>query len=244
MTRLRKGCPWDREQTHETLKKYLIEEAYELVDAIDEKDDHQMVEELGDVLLQVVFHAEIAQEKKCFDLQDIARICCEKLIRRHPHVFGNKKIKDAAGVKKQWEEIKTLEKLGRRKSLLDGVPRHLPALSQAEKIQKKAARVGFDWSKVDEVVEKVEEELREVKESLKQGDKKAIREEIGDLLFAVVNLSRFQGESPEELLRGTVKKFYQRFQFIEQEVEKKGKKVEECTLEELERLWERAKGER
>jgi len=244
MSRLRGegGCPWDREQTHETLKKYLIEEAYELVDVIDERNDRHIVEELGDVLLQVVFHSQIAKEGKRFDLQEVARICCEKLMRRHPHVFGDKKISDAQGVIKQWEEIKKEEKssLG-RKSALDGVPRHLPALSQAEKIQKKASKIGFDWPEVDAVVSKVDEELEEVKEGLKLGNKNMIREEIGDLLFAVVNLSRFQGESAEELLRDTVKKFYFRFQFMEEELEKKGKRAEECSLEELDKLWEKAK---
>lgn len=244
MSRLRApgGCPWDREQTHETLKKYLIEEAYELVDAIDDQDDEHLAEELGDVLLQVVFHSQIGKEAHRFDLQKVARLVCEKLIRRHPHVFGGKKIKDSAGVKKQWEEIKRREKGAQgHSSILDGVPRHLPALSQAEKIQKKASRVGFDWTEVDAVVSKIDEELAEVKEALKRADKKMIREELGDLLFAVVNLSRFQEESAEELLRGTVKKFYQRFQFIEKEVEKTGKKIEEFSLEELDRFWEKAK---
>jgi tetrapyrrole methylase family protein/MazG family protein len=247
MSRLRGegGCPWDREQTHETLKKYLIEEAYELVDAIDDGDDRHIVEELGDVLLQVVFHSQIAKERKRFDLQEVARICCEKLMRRHPHVFGDKKISDAQGVIKQWDEIKKEEKSSlTRKSALDGVPRHLPALSQAEKIQKKASKIGFDWPEVDAVVSKIDEELEEVKEGLKKGNKDIIREEIGDLLFAVVNLSRFQGESAEELLRGTVKKFYLRFQFIEKELEKIGKRVEECTLEELDKIWQRSKAQK
>ncbi|MBI1882701.1 MAG: nucleoside triphosphate pyrophosphohydrolase [Chlamydiae bacterium] len=244
MSRLRAkgGCPWDREQTHETLKKYLIEEAYELMDAIDDQDTHAMADELGDVLLQVVFHSQMAKEKKKFDLQKVARLCCEKLIRRHPHVFGDVKIKDSSGVKKQWEEIKKKEKSGLlRSSLLDGIPRYLPALSQAEKIQKKAAKVGFDWREVDAVVAKVEEEFQEVKEELKRGNKKAIREEIGDLLFSVVNLCRFHEESPEEVLRDTVKKFYKRFGFIEQEAKKTGKKVEECSLEQLEKWWGKAK---
>lgn len=244
MSRLRGpgGCPWDREQTHESLKRYLIEEAYELIDAVDDRDDEHMAEELGDVLLQILFHSQIAKEERRFDLQKVARVCCEKLIRRHPHVFADQKIKDSEGVKKQWEEIKRNEKAGQdRKSLLDGIPRHLPALSQAEKIQKKASKVGFDWLEVDGVVAKIEEEFLEVKEELKRGDKKAIRDEIGDLLFAVVNLCRFQDESPEEVLRSTIKKFYRRFQFIEHTVKKAGKSIDKTSLEELEKLWNQAK---
>ena len=243
MARLRSqnGCPWDREQDHSTLKKYLIEESYELIDAIDDRDDEGMCEELGDVLLQILFHSQIAEEEKRFDIQKVAQTCCEKLIRRHPHVFKGTHIEDAEGVKKQWEEIKRREKSGLVKSALDGVPRHLPALSQAEKIQKKAAQLGFDWKEVDGVVAKIDEELSEVKEELKSGDRKRIREELGDLLFAVVNLSRFQKESPEELLRDTVKKFNKTFQFNEKFVDQSGRKWEDFTLDELEAFWRKSK---
>jgi len=244
MSRLRGpgGCPWDREQTHASLKRYLIEEAYELIDAVDDADDEHMMEELGDVLLQILFHSQIAKEEKRFDLQRVARICCEKLIRRHPHVFDGQKIKDSQAVIRQWEDIKKNEKsASERKSALDGIPRHLPALSQAEKIQKKASKAGFDWPEVDGVVAKIEEEFLEVKEALKKGDRKAIRGEIGDLLFAVVNLCRFQDESPEDVLRNTIKKFYRRFQYIEQALKKAGKPVDQTSLEELEKLWDQAK---
>jgi tetrapyrrole methylase family protein/MazG family protein len=244
MSRLRApgGCPWDREQTHESLKRYLIEEAYELIDAVDDADDEHMVEELGDVLLQILFHSQIAKEEKRFDLQKVARVCCEKLIRRHPHVFADQKIKDSKAVIKQWEDIKKNEKAGQeRKSILDGIPRHLPALSQAEKIQKKASKVGFDWPEVDGVVAKIDEEFIEVKEALKKGNRKAIRGEIGDLLFAVVNLCRFQDESPEDVLRNTIKKFYRRFQFIERALKKAGKPMDKTSLEELDKLWNQAK---
>ena len=244
MSRLRApgGCPWDREQTHESLKRYLIEEAYELIDAVDDADDEHMMEELGDVLLQILFHSQIAKEEKRFDLQKVARVCCEKLIRRHPHVFADQKIKDSKAVIRQWEEIKKGEKAGqKRESVLDGIPRHLPALSQAEKIQKKASKAGFDWPEIDGVVAKIEEEFREVKEALKKGNPKAIRGEIGDLLFAVVNLCRFQDESPEEVLRNTIKKFYRRFQFIELALKKAGKPMDKTSLEELDKLWNQAK---
>lgn len=241
MARLRAdgGCPWDKEQTHESLIRYLIEETYELIDAIEEKNDAHIAEELGDVLLQVIFHSQIAQEQNRFNLQDVGQRCAEKLIRRHPHVYGNKTIHDSAGVRKQWEEIKKVERSDR--STLDGVPRYLPALSQAEKIQKKAARVGFDWPTLEGVVEKIDEELDELKKGLRKGDPKNIREELGDLLFSIVNLARFVDANPEEVLRGTIQKFYTRFQFIEKEVAKKGKAVSDCSLEELDRLWNRAK---
>lgn len=243
MSRLRsdKGCPCDRQQSHESLMRYLVEETYEVLDAVDEKNDDHFVEELGDVLLQIIFHCQIARETGRFNLQDVARRCCEKLIRRHPHVFGSKTIADAEGVRAQWEIIKKREREGKEESVLDGVPRHLPALSQAEKIQKKAARVGFDWSEVDAVVSKIDEELAEVKEALKSDRKERVRAEIGDLLFSVVNLSRFQGESAEELLRQTVKKFYARFQFIECTLATQGRRIEDCKIQELDTLWEQAK---
>jgi len=244
MARLRapNGCPWDLEQDHVTLKKHLIEEAYELCDAIDEQDDHQLADELGDVLLQVVFHCQIAAETQRFDLQQVARILCEKLIRRHPHVFGEAAVADAAGVVEQWEAIKRQERTGqRRPSVLDGIPRGLPALAQAEKIQKKAAKVGFDWPEVEGVIAKLEEELAELKEAVRREQAEEVREELGDLLFSIVNLARHRHESAEELLRAAVRKFDRRFRHVEGAVTQSGRPFSEYQLAELDALWEQAK---
>ncbi len=244
MARLRApdGCPWDQEQDHQTLKQYLIEEAYELVDAIDDGDDEQLRDELGDVLLQVVFHAQIAQEEGRFDLQQVARGICTKLIRRHPHVFGEAAVDDSDAVLRQWEEIKREESTSRtRTSALDGVPRHLPALSQAEKIQRKAAKLGFDWPAVEGVIDKIEEELEELKQALREGEPSAVHEEIGDLLFSIANLTRYRKESAEEILRHTVRKFYRRFRHIEESVEASGRPFEAYNLAELDALWNEAK---
>jgi len=246
MARLRApdGCPWDREQDHQTLEKYLIEEAYELIDAIEDKDDVQMRDELGDVLLQVVFHAQIAQETGRFDLQQVAQGICEKLIRRHPHVFGTTEAADSAAVLTQWDAIKKQERAGQqRKSALDGIPRSMPALTQAEKIQKKAAKLGFDWPNVEGVIDKLEEELEELKEALREADDAKIHEEIGDMLFSLVNLTRYRHESAEEILRLTVKKFYRRFRYIEEAVEHSGRPFEAYTLTELDGLWDAAKAQ-
>lgn len=245
MARLRApaGCPWDREQTHSTLKQYLAEEAAELFDAIDEDDDAGMVEELGDVLLQVVFHAQIGAEDGRFDIQDVARTCCEKLIRRHPHVFAESDVADAAGVLRQWEEIKREEKPDRHPSALAGVPRSLPALHRAHKMQRKAAKVGFDWPSVDGVIAKIEEELAEVKQAIAEDDEGAVADEIGDLLFAVVNLSRFQERVAEELLHDSIRKFERRFQHLEKLLERNGRKAMDCDLAELEALWQQSKRE-
>ncbi len=245
MERLRdkeNGCPWDIEQDHKSLKHYLIEEAYELIDAIDNDDDENMIEELGDVLLQVIFHCQLAKESNRFDLQTAARRCCEKLIHRHPHVFGDVKLNDADSVLKQWEKIKQSEPGNRkRESILDGVPKAIPALMQAEILQKKAARVGFDWPSEEEVIAKIDEELEELKVSIRTNDAEGADEELGDLLFSVVNLARYKGKSSEELLRHTMQKFYKRFHHIESRVKKENKKLEDCSLNELEEIWQDAK---
>lgn len=236
------GCPWDREQSHITLKKYLVEEAYELIDAIDSGSDGALAEELGDVLLQIVFHCQIALEDNRFDLQKVAQICCEKLIRRHPHVFGDTSVETADDVVKQWEQIKAAEKtVPDKESVLDGVPSHLPALMRAEKVQKKAAKVGFDWTGVKSVLQKVEEELHELEEGLERGDQQSVDDEIGDLLFSVVNLSRFCRTSPEEALRGTIDRFYRRFQIVEQALREQNREFSDCTLADLDVLWDQAK---
>ncbi|MCJ8329828.1 MAG: nucleoside triphosphate pyrophosphohydrolase [Lentisphaeria bacterium] len=244
MSRLRAddGCPWDREQSHDTLKQHLIEEAYELIDAIDDGDDEFIKDELGDVLLQVVFHCQIASEENRFDIDDVSAVISDKLIRRHPHVFGDAKLDSSGQVIKQWDEIKKTETAGAsRTSILDGVPKHLPMLGQALKIQKKADKVGFDWSDEKDVVDKIDEELAELKAELVQNDQQAIEDEMGDLLFAVVNLCRFRDVDPEDALRKTIKKFKRRFGHVEASVTKSDKDWKDYNLEELDAYWNEAK---
>lgn len=240
MRRLRseQGCPWDREQTLTSLKPYLLEECYEAMDALDSGDRGQLCDELGDVLLQIVFQAQIASEEGSFTFDDVATAIAEKLVRRHPHVFGEVKVSGAAEVVKNWEAIKKGEKgAPARKSAVDGIPRSAPALHKAQQIQKKAARVGFDWDTVHQVVDKVEEEIGEVKEAMAQGNPGEIREEIGDLLFAVVNLSRFLGYNAEEALDETINKFVRRFKGIEDRLHAQGRKMTDCKLPELDAIW-------
>lgn len=242
MKRLRgaDGCPWDKEQTSETLKPYLIEEAYEVIDAIDNNDDANLAEELGDVLLQVVFHAQIATEENRFTIEDVAQAIADKLVRRHPHVFGNIEAETADQVVQNWEAIKRQEKKEQvgQASALSGVPRHLPALLRAYQIQKKAARVGFDWDKTEEVIQKVEEEVQELQNAHTQQEK---QEEFGDLLFSLVNLARFLQIDPEEALTQTIAKFQNRFTYIETELKKNGQTPQDATLAEMDTLWEKAK---
>lgn len=239
------GCPWDREQTHESLKPYLIEEAYEVLDAIDSGSDAHLAEELGDVLLQVVFHAEIAGRDDRFTIDDVVRGISEKLRRRHPHVFGDTTVTGSGEVLRNWEEIKRREK--REKpgggSVLDGLPRSLPALIRARRIQEKVSRVGFDWARTEEVLMKIEEELGELKAASRENDRAAVEEELGDLLFSVANLARFVSVCPEDALRKTIDKFQRRFQYIERELPKRGKKLGEASLEEMDALWEEVKRE-
>ena len=244
MTRLRSptGCPWDREQTHQTLRPYLIEEAYEVLDALDNRDDGDFRDELGDLLLQVVFHAQIATEEQRFDIDDVARAINDKLVRRHPHVFGNIRADTADEVLTNWEKIKREEKGGKsRKSVLDGLPASMPALLHAYRIQEKVARVNFDWDDVKAVLLKVSEEIDEVSKALEQGDKKHIEEEMGDLLFSMVNLSRHLNVPPEDALRRSNDKFMRRFRYIEAALELRGENLERATFEELDALWEEAK---
>ena len=233
----KRGCPWDREQTLPSLKPFLIEECYELLDAIDSGDVEKHKEELGDILLQVVFQTQLRQEEGKFTFDDVAALLAAKLIRRHPHVFGKVKVTGSKDVLTRWEAIKKKEKLSARRSVVDGVPRHLPALMKAHQVQSRAARVGFDWTAIHDVVAKVDEEIAEVKHALAQGDRERIREEIGDLLFAVVNLSRFQKMDAEELLAGTVGKFVRRFQEIERRLHRKKKKLTDCSLAEMDKIW-------
>ncbi len=238
------GCPWDREQTHQSLKYYMVEETGEFLDAVDDNDPDAMADELGDLLLQIVFHCQIASEHKRFGLQDVARICCEKMVRRHPHVFADTHVQDADGVVDQWEQIKRAEKGDRQPdSAVSSVPRHLPALHRAQKIQKRAAKVGFEWPTVDGALAKVDEELAELRDALHRNDDDAAAEETGDLLFAVVNLSRYRSHYAEDLLHGTVRKFEHRFRTMEALLARDGKQPEDCAIAELEAAWNAAKQE-
>ncbi len=243
------GCPWDREQTHESLTRGMVEEAYEVVQAIENKDRENLIEELGDVLLQVVMHAQIAAEENDFTLADICNMEAEKMIRRHPHVFGPKaeNSNEKAGlsvdnVLDMWENIKEVEKTETSVTAsMQKIPRHLPALLRSEKVQKKAARVGFDWDDVSGAFEKLDEETAELKEAYAQGDQAHIREELGDLLFAITNISRFLGIDPEDALNATSNKFMTRFGYVESAAQAKGRRLEDMTLAEMDILWEEAK---
>jgi MazG family protein len=235
------GCPWDREQTHATLRAGLIEEAYEVVEAINTGDDANLREELGDLLLQPIFHAQIAAEEGRFDFDDVARGIVEKLIRRHPHVFGDDRCADSTEVLRKWDDIKRAEKGSVATSALDGISGGLPALLRAEKVQKKAARVGFDWSEIAPVVAKIREELAEVEAELPGGSDVRIEEEIGDLLFAVVNLARKLKVDGETALQRATDKFDARFRAIETLARERGLALEKLTLAELDTLWEEVK---
>ncbi|PRO64397.1 nucleoside triphosphate pyrophosphohydrolase [Alkalicoccus urumqiensis] len=238
------GCPWDRKQTHESLKRYAVEEVYELLEAIDEQDDDHIVEELGDVLLQVMLHAQIGEDNGYFDVSDVIEHVTEKMIRRHPHVFGEEKAEDAEKVLQNWEAIKQQEKQGgKRESRLDGIPQALPGLLRALKIQKKAAKAGFDWGDEGPMWQKVEEEIAEWKEEEKAGNEQAAAEELGDVLFALVNVARSRGIDPEEALQQTNRKFSRRFRYIESSLDSEGRTMEEETLDDLDQLWEKAKTE-
>jgi MazG family protein len=234
------GCPWDREQTHTSLRASLIEECHEVVDAIEKADDANLREELGDLLLQVVMHAQLAGERGAFTLEEIAAGVSEKMIRRHPHVFGDKSAADSEAVLKQWEKIKREEK-GVHAGVLDGVATSLPALLRSQNLQKKAARVGFDWPDVAPVYEKLTEEIGEIREAVEQKNPAAIEAEVGDLLFSAVNLARKLGVDAETALAGANKRFAARFRHIEQTLRSEGREVEGTSLEELDRIWEQAK---
>ena len=243
MRRLRApgGCPWDAEQSHESLKRYLIEETYEVIEAIDKNEPELLKEELGDLLLQPVFHAAIAEERGAFTMDDVLEAINAKLIRRHPHVFGEQQVKTAAEQVENWERIKKGEKGEERKSALAGVPPHMPALMKAQKITEKAARVGFDWEHVDQVFAKVLEELRELEEIMTGGDQERVEAELGDLLFAIVNLGRFLSLNPEEALGKTIARFTRRFGYVEDALHAGGRQMKDATLEEMDLLWVEAK---
>lgn len=236
------GCPWDREQTFETIAPYTVEEAYEVADAISRKDMRDLKEELGDLLFQVVFHSHIASEQGLFAFDDVAQAMTDKLIRRHPHVFGDAGGRSPGQQNQAWEDQKAEERKAKAKTgLLDDVPVGLPALTRAAKLTKRAARVGFDWPSLDKVFAKLDEEIDELKVELAAGDAEKAKGELGDILFVLANLARKIGVEPEDALRGTNAKFVRRFEAIEAELARRGKTPEHATLEEMDGLWDAAK---
>jgi XTP/dITP diphosphohydrolase len=239
MDELREQCPWDKKQTLESLRHLTIEEVYELGDAILDNDLEEIKKELGDVMLHMVFYARIASETQHFDIADVLNSICEKLISRHPHIYGDVTVKDEEEVKSNWEKLKLKEG---KKSVLEGVPRSLPAMVKAQRIQDKARGVGFDWDNEHQVWDKVQEELTEFKaEADKSDNHEKIEDEFGDVLFSLINYARFKGINPEDALERTNKKFIKRFQYLETESKKDGKVMGQMTLEEMDEYWNRAK---
>jgi MazG family protein len=243
MTTLRgpNGCPWDRKQTLPDLKPYVIEEAYEVVDAIDRDDRAGLMEEVGDLLLEAVFIAEITREEGTFDINDSVTAIHDKLVRRHPHVFGDVVAGDAEEVLVNWEKLKSDERKAENKSVLSGVPRSLPALLKAGRLTEKAARVGFDWRRTEDVFDKLDEEVGELREAVSSGDASKMHGEIGDLLFTIANIARKLNVNPEEALQSTNRKFMSRFESMEASVHGRGQNLDQLTLEEMDKLWDEAK---
>lgn len=247
MKRLRspEGCPWDREQTHDSLKPYLIEEAYEVLEAVEKKDGSSLQEELGDLLLQVVFHAQLADEKDRFDMNDVIQGISEKLVRRHPHVFAGMDLKTSAEVLVNWKKIKADEKGGslpeEKRSILDGLPKNMPAMTEAIQLTRRAAEVGFDWPSIDGIFDKLKEETEEIREAIRGNQEEEIREELGDMLFVLANLARHLNLDPELALRSANQKFQRRFRGLERDLEQKDQPLAETSLEELDTLWEKRK---
>ena len=235
------GCPWDLKQTHSSLVPYLLEETYEVIEAIEDNQADRMAEELGDLLLQIVFHAQVASEDGRFDIEDVAASINKKLIHRHPHIFKQKQDLSPEEVTQNWEQLKLAEKKGHRKSALDGIPKVLPALLKAFRLQQKASRFGFDWENSEQVYEKVGEEMEELKEALDASDHDQIEEEIGDLLFSVVNLARFLEIDPESALARTNKKFLDRFLYVEKKLAEQGRSLSDSDLAEMDALWDESK---
>ena len=238
MDELRAQCPWDKKQTMETLRHLTIEETYELGDAILDKDLEEVKKEIGDVMLHLVFYAKIGSETNHFDIADVCNSICEKLIHRHPHIYGDVKVENEEDVKRNWENLKLKEG---KISILEGVPKSLPALVKASRIQDKVAGVGFDWEKPEQVWEKVEEELDEFKDEVKKGDEEAMEDEFGDVLFSLVNYARFLNINPENALERTNKKFIKRFQYLEEKAKILNKDLKDMTLSEMDVFWEEAK---
>jgi tetrapyrrole methylase family protein / MazG family protein len=232
--RLRKDCPWDREQTHSSIRHSLIEETYEVIEAIDQNDAEELKKELGDLLLHIVLHAVMAEEEKSFTLKDVIDSISDKMIRRHPHVFGDTVVEDSHEVKRNWEHIKLTEG---RKSVIDGVPKEMPALLRALRIQEKASKVGFDWKKKRDVWKKVDEEIKELAGAERSKNHAHIEEEYGDLLFSLVNYSRFIGVNPEFALKESIHKFSKRFHHIEEELQRHGKQIGAVSMKEMDEIW-------
>ena len=235
-----KGCPWDREQTRESLKPFIVEEAYEVLEAIDEKNPAAIREELGDLLFQIVFQSRIAEEQGEFGISEVIASIAEKMVRRHPHVFGDMTCETSKEVLMNWEEHKKKEGK-QRASILEGVPKELPALLRAHRLQARASRVGFDWERAEDVLAKLDEEVNEFKEAVRLKKKEEIGDELGDILFVIVNVSRFIGVNPEDALRKTISKFISRFRYIEMAAADSGRKLSDMTLAEMDALWDEAK---
>jgi tetrapyrrole methylase family protein / MazG family protein len=248
-----RGCPWDRQQTHQSLGTYLLEETYEVLDALDSREAAHLAGELGDLLLQIVFHAQLAAEAGRFDVCDVIERIHAKMVRRHPHVFGNVRAKTATQVLKNWEQIKSDER-GEQQgapesqmagaSLLDGIPRTLPALLEAYQLTRRASRVGFDWDEIEGLLEKLKEETAELRETLGQSNRPRMEEEVGDLLFVAANVARFLGVDPEVVLKRANRKFTERFQQMEKQAAREGRRLADISKDELETLWEASKGKR
>ena len=236
------GCPWDKVQTRESLKPYLVEETYEVLEALDTNDPEKIKDELGDLLYQILFHSKISSLKGEFDFRDVIDNLSEKMVRRHPHVFKGGKLNTPDQVIGQWEEIKKKENnKANQKSILDSIPINLPSLIRAQKLQKKAAKEGFDWEQINDVFDKLDEEIKEFKEAVLKKKNTDIQSEIGDIIFVITNIAKFYKVDAEEALRSTNNKFIKRFQYIEQKIEGKGKTLKDCPLEEMERYWQEAK---
>lgn len=238
MDDLREKCPWDKKQTLESLRHLTIEETYELADAILNNDLEEIKKELGDVLLHIIFYSKIGAEKKAFDIADVANAICDKLVKRHPHIYGDVKVENEKQVKQNWEKLKLKEG---KNSVLEGVPTSLPALVKANRIQDKVAGVGFDWEKPHQVWQKVQEELTELNDEIEKGNNQAIESEFGDVLFSMINYARFIGVNPENALEKTNKKFIKRFRFLEESAKKENKKLSEMSLAEMDVYWNQAK---
>ena len=238
MDDLREKCPWDQKQTLESLRHLTIEETYELADAILDKDLPEIKKELGDILLHIIFYAKIASEQKAFDIADVANAISDKLIHRHPHIYGDVNVEDEEEVKRNLEQLKLKEG---KKSVLEGVPKSLPAVVKASRIQEKVAGVGFDWEQPEQVWEKVQEELSELNEEIKAGSKENIEKEYGDVLFSMINYARFINVNPENALEKTNKKFINRFQYLETQAKKAGKELSDMSLTEMDVFWEKSK---
>lgn len=238
MRKLRIECSWDKEQTHDSIKAATLEETHEVIEAIDEKDYNELKSELGDLLLHIVFHSVIAEDNKTFNIDEVIDSIKDKLVRRHPHVFGDTKVKNNNDIMRNWETIKLGEG---RNSVLEGVPKNLPGLHRAFRLQEKASKVGFDWEKKEDVWKKVIEEIEEMHEQEKEGNKEELEKEIGDVFFSLVNYARFIGINPENALRNTNEKFIKRFQFVENKIKESGRQITDSNLKEMDKFWEESK---